>query len=52
MPLNKDMTHEEIVQELMNHWKETGLMGGVRIESKEEALERANAIAYRVKEGK
>jgi len=49
MPLRKDMTHEEIVQELMRSYKENGKIGDHAPESEEKALQIANAVAYSFK---
>lgn len=49
MPLSKDMTHSEIVEELMQTYTETGKIGDYTPKSKKEALEIANAIAFRIK---
>lgn len=52
MPLSKDMTHSEIVAEIMSTYKETGKIGNYKPESEQEALNMANAIAFKIKEGK
>lgn len=49
MPLNKDMTHSEIVEELMQTYTTTGKIGDYAPKSKKEALEIANAIAFKIK---
>lgn len=50
MPIDPTMSHEEIVRELMNAYKEKGKIKNTKIESEEEALKIANAIAYKMKE--
>lgn len=52
MPINRKRTHSEIVAELMQAYEETGKIGDITPEDKEDALRIANAIAFRVKEGK
>lgn len=49
MPLSKDMTHSEIVAELMQTYTTTGKIGDYTPKSKKEALEIANAIAFKIK---
>lgn len=49
MPLSKDMAHSEIVEELMQTYTTTGKIGDYTPKSKKEALEIANAIAFRIK---
>ena len=49
MPLSKDMTHSEIVEELMQIYTTTGKIGDYTLKSKKEALEIANAIAFKIK---
>ena len=53
MPIDKSMTHEQIVQELMRVYKKNGKIGNQVINSEDMALRVANAIAYKTKrEGK
>ena len=52
MPISSNMTHSEIVEELMRTYNETGKIGDYKPKSKKEAREMANAIAFRIKEGK
>lgn len=49
MPLSKDMTHSEIIEELIQIYTTTGKIGDYTPKSKKEALEIANAIAFRIK---
>ena len=49
MPLSKDMTYSEIVEELMQTYTTTGKIGDYTPKSKEEALEIANTIAFKIK---
>lgn len=49
MPLSKNMTHSEIVAELMQTYTETGKIGDYKPKNKKEALQIANAIAFRIK---
>ena len=49
MPLSKDMTHSEIVEELMHTYHTTGEIGGYKPSTEAEALQIANAIAFRIK---
>ena len=53
VPIDKSMTHDQIVQELMRAYKEKGKIGNQVINSEDMALRVANAIAYKTKrEGK
>lgn len=52
MPISSNMTHSEIVEELMHTYNETGKIGNYKPKTKKEALEVANSIAFRIKEGK
>ena len=49
MPLSKDMTHSEIVAELMQTYNETGKIGNYTPKDKDDALNMANAIAFKIK---
>lgn len=49
MPIDKSMTHEQIVQELMRAYKKNGKIGNQVINSEDVALRVANAIAYKAK---
>lgn len=49
MPLSKDMTHSEIVEELMQTYTTTGKIGDYTPKSKKEALKIANTIAFKIK---
>lgn len=49
MPLSKDMIHSEIVEELMQTYTTTSKIGDYTPKSKKEALEIANAIAFKIK---
>lgn len=46
MPLNKNMSHEDKVKELMLSYEDNGKIGKISPKNKEEALKFANAIAY------
>lgn len=46
MPLNKNMSHEEKVKELMQAYKEKGKIGNTTPKDEEDAMKIANAIAY------
>ena len=50
MPLDKSMSHEEMVKELMNKYDRTGTIGNNSPKSRKEALKIANAIAYQTKQ--
>lgn len=50
MPIDKSMTHEQIVQELMRAYKKNGKIGNQVINSEDMALRVANAIAYKTKD--
>lgn len=49
MPLSKDMTHSEIVAELIRTFEETGKIGDYKPKNKKEAENIANAIAFNIK---
>jgi len=49
MPIDKNMTHSEIVAEIMASYKKTGKIGDYTPKNEKEALQMANAIAYKVK---
>ena len=51
MPLSKDMSHSEIVKELMQTYKDAGKIGDYTPKNKKDALEIANAIAFKIKDG-
>ena len=46
MPLNKNMSHEDKVKELMQAYKEKGKIGNTTPKDEEDAMKIANAIAY------
>lgn len=46
MPLNKSMSHSEMVKELIKNYKEDGKIGNTTPRDMKHALEIANAIAY------
>ena len=50
VPIDKSMTHEQIVQELMRAYKKNGKIGNQVINSEDVALRVANAIAYKTKD--
>ena len=52
MPIDNTRSHSEIVQELMDVYAETGKIGNITPEDKEDALRIANAIAFKAKEDK
>jgi hypothetical protein len=49
MPIRRNMSHRAIVQELIEKWRKTGLIGKTRPSTLEEALDIATAIAYKVR---
>lgn len=49
MPIDKNASHEEIVQELMNAYEKNGKIGNYIPKDKEDAQRVANAIAYQTK---
>lgn len=52
MPLDKNMSHQDMVQELMLSYKKTGKIGATKPRDKKHALEIANAVAYNIGESK
>lgn len=48
MPIRKDMTHGEIVAEIIRNWKRDGMIGRIKPRNLEHALDIANAIAYQI----
>ena len=50
MPLDKNMSHEEMVAELINGYKKTGKIGATKPRDMKHALEIANAVAYNLGE--
>lgn len=52
MPIDKNMAHSEIVAELMSTYENTGKIGEYSPKNKKEALQVANAIAFKIKGGK
>jgi hypothetical protein len=46
--IDKSMSRSEIIKEIMDSWEKKGTIHNDKIESKEEALKRAQAIAYSV----
>ena len=50
MPLDKRMSHSDMVKELMDKYDRTGTIGNNAPKSRKEALSIANAIAYQTKE--
>ena len=46
MPLNKNMSHEDKVKELMQSYKDNGKIGNTEPKNEKDALKIANAIAY------
>ena len=46
MPLNKNMSHEDKVKELMQAYREKGKIGNTTPKDEEDAMKIANAIAY------
>ena len=52
MPIDNTRSHSEIVQELIDTYAETGKIGNITPEDKEDALRIANAIAFKAKEDK
>lgn len=49
MPLDKRMSHSDMVTELMDKYDRTGTIGNNAPKSRKEALSIANAIAYQTK---
>lgn len=49
MPINKNMSHEEIVKELIDSYKKNGKIGKGKPADMQTALSIANAIAYSTK---
>ena len=45
MPLDKNMSHEEMVAELINGYEKTGKIGATKPRDMKHALEIANAVA-------
>lgn len=52
MPIDSSKSHSEIVAELMQTYEETGKIGNIIPEDKEDALRIANSIAFKAKEDK
>lgn len=50
MPLDKNMSHEEMVSELIKGYKKTGKIGDTKPKNMKHALEIANAVAYNIGE--
>lgn len=50
MPIDNTKSHSEIVQELMDAYKENGKIGNITPKDEEDALRIANAIAFKAKE--
>ena len=50
MPLDKSMSHSDMVKELMDKYDRTGTIGNNAPKSRKEALAIANAIAYQTKQ--
>lgn len=50
MPIDKNMTHSEIVEELMQSYKRTGKIGNYTPKDEKDALRVANSIAFKIKE--
>lgn len=50
MPVDKNMTHSEIVEELIQSYKRTGKIGDYTPTSYKDALRVANSIAFKIKE--
>lgn len=49
MPIDSSKSHSEIVAELMQAYEETGKIGNYKPKDKQDALNVANAIAFKVK---
>lgn len=52
MPLDKNMSHEDMVAELISGYKKTGKIGATKPRDMKHALEIANAVAYNIEESK
>ena len=52
MPLDKSMSHEDMVSELIASYKRTGKIGATKPRDMKHALEIANAVAYNIEESK
>ena len=52
MPLDKSMSHEDMVSELIAGYKKTGKIGATEPRDMKHALEIANAVAYNIEESK
>ena len=52
MPLDKDMSHSDMVAELISTYKKTGKIGATVPRDMKHALEIANAVAYNIGESK
>lgn len=52
MPINSKMSYEEIVQEIMDSYKNKGKIGNIKPKSVKHALRIANAIANRMEQEK
>mgnify|MGYP007012532743 FL=1 len=52
MPIDSSKSHSEIVAELMQAYEETGKIGNIAPKDKQDALNIANAIAFKAKEDK
>ena len=52
MPLDKSMSHEDMVSELIASYKKTGKIGATKPRDMKHALEIANAVAYNIEESK
>ena len=50
MPIDKRMSHDDIVRELINAYHKNGKIGDTTPKDEEDAVRIANAIAYSVKE--
>jgi hypothetical protein len=50
MPLDKSMSHEDMVSELITGYKKTGKIGATKPRDMKHALEIANAVAYNIEE--
>lgn len=50
MPLDKNMSHEEMVKELMASYEKNGKIGSTKPRDEKHALEIANAVAYNIEE--
>lgn len=52
MPIDNTRSHSEIVQELMDAYAETGKIGNITPEDRDDALRISNKIAFKAKEDK